>query len=88
MNKVWFDRAWDDYEEWQRIDKNIVKRINKLIKDIERDGYTGIGKPEPLRHHLSGFWSRQIDEQHRLVYRIEQGRMEIAQCRGHYEDDL
>ena len=86
MNKVWFDRAWDDYEEWQRIDKNIVKRINNLIKDIERNGYTGIGKPEPLKHHLSGFWSRQIDEHHRLVYRIEQDQIEIAQCRGHYED--
>ena len=86
MNKVWFDRAWDDYEEWQIIDKKIVKRINILIKDIERNGNTGIGKPEPLKHDLNGFWSRQINEKHRLVYRIESDQIEIAQCKGHYDD--
>ena len=86
MNKVWFDRAWDDYEEWQRIDKNTVKRINKLIKDIERNGNVGIGKPEPLKHNLTGFWSREIDEKNRLVYRIRQNQIEIAQCKGHYDD--
>jgi toxin YoeB len=86
MNKVWFDRAWDDYEEWQSCDKNTVKRINNLIKDIERNGNTGIGKPEPLKHDLSGFWSRQIDKEHRLVYRIINDQIEIAQCKGHYND--
>ena len=86
MNKVWFDRAWNDYEEWQQIDKNIVKRINRLIKDIERNGNSGIGSPEPLKHNLSGFWSREIDMKHRLVYRIERNQIEIAQCKGHYDD--
>ena len=86
MNKVWFDRAWDDYLEWQNTDKKIVKRINALVKDIERNGNTGIGKPEPLKHNLSGFWSREIDERHRLVYRIVSDQVGIAQCKGHYED--
>ena len=86
MNKVWFDRAWDDYEQWQQIDKNVVKRINRLIKDIERNGNTGIGKPEALKYALSWFWSREINEEHRLVYRINQGQIEIAQCKGHYND--
>ena len=86
MDKVWFDRAWGDYEEWQRTDQKTVKRINALIKDIERNGNAGIGNPEPLRHNLSGFWSRKIDEKHRLVYRIDRGQIEIAQCIGHYGD--
>ena len=86
MNKVWFDRAWDDYVEWLRIDKNSVNRINTLLKDIERNGNKGIGRPEPLKHDLNGFWSRQIDEKHRLVYRIERGQIEIAQCKGHYDE--
>lgn len=86
MNKTWFDRAWDDYEYWQRTDRKMIKRINELIKDIERNGNTGIGKPEPLKHELQGFWSRRIDEQTRLVYRIVRGQMEIAQCKGHYDD--
>ena len=86
MNKVWFDRAWDDYLQWQKIDKKTLKRINTLLKDIERNGNMGIGKPEPLKHGLSGFWSREIDEKHRLVYRIENNQIEIAQCKGHYDD--
>jgi toxin YoeB len=86
MNKVWFDRAWDDYEVWQQTDKKISKRINILIKDIERNGNSGIGNPEPLKYDLSGFWSREIDKKHRLVYRIEQNQIEIAQCKGHYDD--
>ncbi|MCL2335851.1 MAG: Txe/YoeB family addiction module toxin [Firmicutes bacterium] len=86
MNKIWFDKAWEDYLEWQNIDKKIVKRINALIKDIERNGNIGIGKPEPLKHNLSGFWSREIDEKNRFVYRLENNQIEIAQCKGHYDD--
>lgn len=85
MNKVWSDEAWDDYIYWQSQDKKTLKRINQLIKDIERNGYEGIGKPEPLKHDLQGFWSRRIDDVNRLVYRIENGQLEIAQCRLHYE---
>lgn len=69
MRKVWFDEAWDDYVSWQREDKKTLKRINALVKDIERgNGFDGIGKPEPLRGNLSGFWSRRIDDANRLVY--------------------
>ncbi|MZK52003.1 Txe/YoeB family addiction module toxin [Clostridium beijerinckii] len=85
MNKVWSDEAWDDYIYWQSQDRKTLKRINQLIKDIERNGYEGIGKPEPLKHDLQGFWSRRIDDVNRLVYRIENGQLEIAQCRLHYE---
>lgn len=85
MNKVWSDDTWDDYVYWQSQDKKALKRINQLIKDIERNGYEGIGKPEPLKHELQGFWSRRIDDVNRLVYRIENGQIEIAQCRLHYE---
>nr|WP_245182265.1 Txe/YoeB family addiction module toxin [Glaciimonas immobilis] len=62
----------------------LLKRINALIKDIQRDPYIGIGKPEPLKHHLSGFWSRRIDDEHRLVYAVENAALQIAQCRSHY----
>ena len=85
MIKVWADEAWEDYLYWQDQDKKILKRINKLIKDIERNGHNGIGKPEALKHDLSGFWSRRIDEVNRLVYRIENEQIEIAQCRTHYD---
>ena len=70
MNKIWQDDAWNEYLYWQTQDKKTLKRINELIKDIERNGNTGIGKPEALRHELQGFWSRRIDEKNRLVYRI------------------
>jgi len=85
MNKKWSDEAWDDYVYWQSQDKKTAKRINQLLKDIDRNGYDGIGKPEPLKHELQGFWSRRIDEVNRLVYRIENGMIEIAQCKSHYE---
>lgn len=85
MNKIWSDEAWDDYVYWQSQDKKMAKRINQLLKDIDRNGYDGIGKPEPLKHELQGFWSRRIDEVNRLVYRIENGMIEIAQCKSHYE---
>lgn len=85
MNKVFSDEAWEDYVYWQSQDKKTLKKINELLKDIERNGYSGIGKPEPLKHDLQGFWSRRIDDTNRLVYRIENGQIEIAQCRLHYE---
>ncbi len=85
MNKIWFDEAWDDYIRWQTEDKKTLKKINKLIKDIERNPFTGIGKPEPLKHDLNGFWSRRIDEKNRLVYRINNDKIEILSCKSHYD---
>ncbi|MDD2620080.1 MAG: Txe/YoeB family addiction module toxin [Syntrophomonadaceae bacterium] len=86
MNKVWQDDAWEDYLYWQAHDKKILKRINQLLKDIDRNGYDGIGKPEPLKYEFQGFWSRRIDDSNRLVYRIVNGQIEIAQCGSHYRD--
>lgn len=86
MNKLWQDEAWDDYVYWQTQDKKILKRINQLLQDISRNGYDGIGKPEPLKGNLSGWWSRRIDDSNRIVYRINNGIIEIAQCRSHYGD--
>ena len=84
MNKLWQDEAWKDYLYWQKQDRKTLKRINQLVQDISRNGYDGIGKPEPLRGDLSGWWSRRIDDSNRLVYRIRNGVIEIAQCRSHY----
>lgn len=86
MNKVWFDEALEDYLFWQTQDKKTLKRINALIRDIERKNFDGIGKPEPLKGDLSGFWSRRIDSTNRLVYRIRNGVLELLSCRGHYDD--
>lgn len=86
MNKIWQDDAWEEYLSWQTQDKKTLKRINQLLKDIDRNGYDGIGKPEPLKHEFQGFWSRRIDDSNRLVYRIENGQIEIAQCGSHYKD--
>ncbi len=86
MNKIWFDEAWNDYLYWQTQDKKTLKRINTLLKDIERNNFDGIGKPEPLKGELSGFWSRRIDETNRFVYRINNGALEILSCKGHYDD--
>lgn len=85
MHKIWYDRAWDDYLYWQSQDKKTLKRINQLIRDAERDPFNGIGKPEPLKGDLSGFWSRRIDEENRLVYRPNNDILEILSCKGHYE---
>jgi toxin YoeB len=76
--------AWSDYLDWQQTDKAMLRKINQLIKDIQREPFSGIGKPEPLKHSLSGYWSRRIDDANRLVYRVENGVLTIAQCRGHY----
>ncbi|MDD2850592.1 MAG: Txe/YoeB family addiction module toxin [Desulfuromonadaceae bacterium] len=76
--------GWEDYLYWQTNNPSILKRINQLIKDIGRDPFAGIGKPEPLKHQLSGFWSRRIDQQHRLVYSVHDETIFIAQCRDHY----
>ena len=87
MSKFLFtEDAWADYLYWQCQDKKTLKRINQLLQDIERNGHSGIGKPEPLRGDLSGFWSRRIDDEHRIVYRISEDRIEIIQCKGHYHD--
>ena len=85
MHKIWFDEAWIDYIYWQTQDKKTLKRINNLIKDTERNPFEGIGKPEPLKGELSGFWSRHIDDTNRFVYRINNDKLEILSCRGHYE---
>lgn len=86
MQKLWTDSGWDDYLYWQAQDRKTLKRINQLILDVERDAYRGIGKPEPLRGDLSGYWSRRIDAANRLIYRIEDGKMIIVACRTHYGD--
>lgn len=85
MNKVWSDDAWEEYVAWQMQDKKTLKRINLLLKDIERHPFDGIGKPEPLKGQLSGFWSRRIDEKNRLLYRVSRDFLEILSCRGHYD---
>ena len=86
MRKIWSDEAWEDYLYWQGQDKKTLKRILQLLKDIDRNEYDGIGKPEPLKGDLMGFWSRRIDDKNRIVYRIRDGRIEIAQCGSHYRD--
>ena len=84
MKLLWEERAWGDYLYWQMQDRRTLKRINDLLKDVQRNAYEGSGKPEPLRENLSGCWSRRIDETNRLVYRIEDGSLYILACRGHY----
>ena len=79
MKLVFSEHAWEDYLYWERTDKKILARINELIKDIQRNKYEGIGKPEPLRHNLSGYWSRRITSEHRMVYRLEGDKILIAQ---------
>ena len=85
MNKVFTQNAWEDYTYWETEDRKTLKRINKLIDDICRSGNEGIGKPEPLLGNLSGFWSRRINEQDRLIYRIDEENIYIISCRFHYE---
>ncbi|MDM8569398.1 Txe/YoeB family addiction module toxin [Thiotrichales bacterium HSG1] len=78
------DRAWEDYLYWQQTDKKILKKINILIKDIQREPFSGLGKPEPLKHQFTGFWSRRITDEHRLVYTFSNEELIIIQCRYHY----
>ncbi|KAB1663237.1 Txe/YoeB family addiction module toxin [Pseudoclavibacter sp. CFCC 13611] len=85
MRIVWDADAWDDYLFWQNEDRRVIKRVNALIKDIQRNGNVGIGKPEALRHGFHGYWSRRITSEHRLVYRLAGDEIRIAQCRFHYE---
>ncbi len=84
MKLTFSNHAWEDYLYWQKTDKKTLKRINTLIKDIQREPYAGIGKPEPLKHGLSGYWSRRIDDEHRIVYRYQDDTILIAQLRFHY----
>ena len=84
MKLVFAEKAWEDYLYWQKTDKKTVKRINQLIKDITRDPFEGIGKPEPLKHALSGYWSRRINDEHRVIYKVQDDALMIAQLRYHY----
>lgn len=81
----WDFNAWEDYLYWQAQDRKMVKRINRLLKDMQRNPYEGIGKPEPLKENLTGFWSRRIDEEHRIVYAVEGEILFIISCKGHYD---
>ena len=86
MIKSWTDDAWEDYEYWMGQDKKTIKQIHRLIKDIDRNGYVGIGHPEPLTGDLSGYWSRHIDEKNRIVYKIDDDVIKIIQCGSHYRE--
>lgn len=84
MNLAWSREAWADYLYWERADRQVRDKINTLIEDIQRHPFTGLGKPEPLKHHLAGAWSRRITKEHRLVYRVQGKTLQIVQCRYHY----
>jgi toxin YoeB len=88
MKTAWTEQAWEEYLEWQREDQKILSIINELIGNIKKDPFKGLGKPEPLKHHLSGWWSRRISGEHRLVYRVSgcggDQQLDIAQCKYHY----
>ena len=86
MDKIWTDDSWEQYLYWQTQDKKTLKKLNKLITDIDRNGNDGIGHPEPLKGNLSGWWSREIDEKNRLIYKIEDDCIKIYQCKNHYDD--
>ena len=86
MRKIWEIEAWDEYVAWQAQDRKTLKRINQLLKDIDRNGYKGLGNPKPLTGDLSGYWSRDIDNKNRIVYKIENDLVMIVQCGTHYRD--
>jgi len=86
MKLLWEERAWEEYCYWQIQDKKTLKRINAIVKDIQRNSFDGIGKPEPLRSSYSGWWSRRIDSVNRIVYCEKNGTIIIASCKGHYDD--
>ncbi len=85
MKYSFVDESWEDYLYWQQTDKKILKRINLLIKDISRQLYEGLGKPEPLKHNYRGFWSRRINDEHRLIYQVKDDELRIVKCRFHYD---
>lgn len=85
MKVVFSARGWDDYLWWQQQDRKLLKRINQLIRDVMRNGNEGIGKPEPLKHGFQGYWSRRINDEHRLVYKLVDDEVRVAACRYHYE---
>lgn len=84
MKLVFADAAWEDYLHWQQQDRRMVERINKLIRETQREPFAGIGKPEPLKHALAGYWSRRITDEHRMVYRVDGDSLLLAQLRYHY----
>ena len=86
MQKLWHDEAWEEYLHWQTQDKKTLKRINELLKSIDRNGYNCIGKPEPLTGDLAGYWSVRIDEKNRIVFKVKEEHLEILQCGSHYRD--
>lgn len=83
---VFYELAWEQYLYWQTQDKKFIKKLNKLLADIDRNGNNGLGHPEPLKGNLAGWWSREIDEKNRLIYKIEDGCIKIFQCKNHYAD--
>lgn len=86
MIKIWSDEAWEEFEYWLQNDRKTFNKILRIIKDIDRNGYKGIGKPEPLKYNLSGYWSRRIDNENRIVYKIEGDEIRFVQCGSHYKD--
>ncbi len=84
MKLVFSEQAWEDYLHWQKTDRHLLERVNLLIREIQRDPFRGLGKPEPLRHALKGYWSRRVNDEHRIVYRMEGDSVLIAQVRYHY----
>ena len=85
MKIVFVDESWEDYLYWQKTDKSKLKKINELIKDINRNPFDGLGKPEALKHKYAGFWSRRIDHEHRLIYRVVEDEIQVVKCRFHYD---
>lgn len=85
MKYLFVEESWDDYLFWQKTDKKILKRINELLKDISRNPFTGLGKPEPLKHKYTGCWSRRITSEHRLIYQVTDDEIRILKCRFHYD---
>jgi len=85
MKYIFVDESWEDYLYWQKNNKQLVKKINDLLKSISREPYTGIGKPEQLKHNYQGYWSRRIDSEHRLIYRVKDDEIQIVKCRFHYD---
>ena len=84
MKLIFTDEAWEEYLYWQTRDKKILKKINTLIKDVKREPFDGLGKPEPLKHELAGYWSRRITQEHRLVYEVFENSIVVVSCRYHY----